>query len=378
MHTEKEGIIISHKNLVVRLTKQADDKIISMLSGTVLGTKGGLRHQLTGIGDTIKAYGDNIRFVSLYMGKRLAGTVGFCYRKIRTAEKTWHSTYLRYLAFMPLFQSALTVRKDNSEQAGKRKQADWKEKIFSFFRHPYTLDFPGYGGNNKHIVYAYVETKNERSKKLIRQVGFENIRSFITVPFSRFNPVASDRVSKLTDKDKDRMRKLLDTFYKDHSFYTNEFTFYGENYYVYREGDDIIAGLSAIPDTLRIVEIPGLKGWLFMNAAHRLPFLNRIFHPQEMRFLILGSIFFREGREKELEQLIESVCAIRGYNTALTWFDDKSEMYSKIVAGTNLGMINKLLNLAPALVYANFINLSDEEKKEFYDRPVFISGFDFM
>ncbi|MCK7531805.1 MAG: hypothetical protein MZV63_12665 [Marinilabiliales bacterium] len=41
-------------------------------------------------------------------------------------------------------------------------------------------------------MYAYIESKNERSKNLINQAGYEYIRSFLTVAFSRFSP-RSDR-----------------------------------------------------------------------------------------------------------------------------------------------------------------------------------------
>lgn len=42
-----------------------------------------------------------------------------------------------------------------------------------------------------------------------------------------------------------------------------------------------------------------------------------------------------------------------------------------------MGAINRILNAKPGLVYARFVNMTDQEKECFYDAPAYISGFDF-
>ncbi|HKL67715.1 MAG TPA: hypothetical protein VJ877_07465 [Bacteroidales bacterium] len=370
---KKVKSIISYRNLDVRVTGKPDRDILNLLDNTVLGSAGGLRHQLTNIDKRIKAYGNNIRFVSLYLKDRLAGTVGLCYRTSLSAAKEHHSSYIRYLSFMPMFRTALKRK----EPATKTSKQSWKEEVFAFFRKPHLLGFPGYKEGDKHVVYAYIESHNERSRNLIEQVGLENIRSFITVPFSRFNPGESERVSKLPIKDRDRMKNILEGFYVSHSFFTSEFSFYDDKYYIIKEGEDIVAGLAAIPNAFRIVDIPGFKGWLFMNILHRLPLLRKLFNPREIRFLAIESIYCKEGREKELEEIIESACALEGYNLAITWLDDKSGLYHRIIKKTSRGIVEKMLDPTPAQLYAGFVNYTDEERKAFKDRPAFIPGFDF-
>lgn len=372
MH-KKGKSIIRYRNLDVRVTGSPDRDILKLLDNTVLGSAGGLRHQLTNTGKRIKAYGKNIRFVSLYLKDRLAGTVGLCYRTSLSASKEHHSSYIRYLSFMPMFRTALKRK----EPAAKTSKQSWKQEVFAFFRKPHLLGFPGYKEGDKHIVYAYVESHNERSRNLIEQVGLENIRSFITVPFSRFYPRESLRVSKLPVTDRDRMKNILEGFYASHSFFTSEFSFYDDKYYIIKEGDEIVAGLSAIPNAFRIVDMPGLKGWLFMNVLHRLPFLRLLFNPREVRFLAIESIYCKEGKEKELEEIIETACAREGYNLAITWLDDKSALYHRIKEKTSSGIVEKMLDPTPAQLYAGFVNYTDEEKKEFRNRPAFIPGFDF-
>ncbi|MEA1887044.1 MAG: hypothetical protein U9N72_07535 [Bacteroidota bacterium] len=369
--------IISYKDLDVKLTRQADENILALLNRTVLGTKGGMRHQLLRVKEKISAYRNNIRFVSLYKRDRLTGTVGFCYRKIMTAGKYFHSSYLRYFAFMPLFQAALNSKGSTGRSRLPGNEETWKERVLAFFRKPQMLDFPGYEKGEKHVVYAYVESKNERSKNIIQQVGFEHIRTFLTVAFSRFNPRKSDEVIKLQANEVEKMKALLEKFYAGHSFYSDEFSFYNDKFYVIKEGDEIIAGLSVVPSSFRIVDIPGAWGWVLMKILPLTPYFKKVFQPEELLFLVFESIYFKEGREKSLESLMESVCAIEGYNLGLTWLDDRSELYEAVSTGIKLGALNRILDAKAAMVFANFINFSGEEKKAFFEQPAYISGFDF-
>ena len=43
------------------------------------------------------------------------------------------------------------------------------------------------------------------------------------------------------------MEKLLLDYYREYSFFTTEYSFYGDKYYVLKENEEIIAGVSAIP-----------------------------------------------------------------------------------------------------------------------------------
>ncbi|MFO7852438.1 MAG: hypothetical protein ACQERS_04140 [Bacteroidota bacterium] len=373
----KGKTIISYKDLDVKLTNRADEHILALLKRTVLGTRGGMRHQLMHIKEKISAYRDNIRFVSLYKKDRLTGTIGFCYRKIMTAGKYFHSSYLRYFAFMPLFQAALDSRGSSPGKRLAGKEERWKERVFAFIRKPQMLDYPGYEKGEKHVVYAYVESKNERSKNIIRQVGFEHIRTFSTVAFSRFNPSQSDEVVKLRASEVKKMKSLLEKFYAGHSFFSDEFSFYDNRFYVIKEDDEIVAGLSVIPSSFRIVDIPGAWGWMFMKILPFIPFFRKVFQPEELRFLVFESIFFKEGREKCLERLMESACAIEGYKLALLWLDDRSDLYEAVSTRIKLGALNKILDAQAAMVFASFINFSAEEKKPFFKQPAYISGFDF-
>jgi hypothetical protein len=226
-------------------------------------------------------------------------------------------------------------------------------------------------------MYAFLESNNERSKNLVQQAGYEYIRSFLTVAFSRFSPKSDRRVSKLRADEKPEMESLLLEYYREYSFFSTDYSFFGDKYYILKEGNKIIAGVSAIPSVYKVYDIPGVWGWVMMKVLPKTPYFRRLFRPGEFRYIVFDAIYCIKGREDLLGKLFESVCAAEGFHTGLTWLDDHSQLYDKMRTVVKMGALNRMLNAKPGLVYSRFVNLSDKEKECFYNAPAYISGFDF-
>jgi hypothetical protein len=285
---------------------------------------------------------------------------------------------LRYLAFHSVYQSDISWKRRNKEVVRPEKDDTFKQKTLEIFSKPHLLDLEQVNENDKHIMYAFIESMNERSKNLVNQVGYEYIRSFLTVAFSRFSPKPDSRVTKITSKEeKEKMRSLLLEYYRDHSLFSPDYAFYGDKYYVLKEGSEIIAGVNAIPSVYRIYDMPGIWGWIYMKVLPRAPYFKRLFLPEEFRHLVFDAIYCRKGKEDLLASLFESVCAVEGYYTGLTWLDDRSDLFDKLRSGVKMGALNRMLNAKPGLVYTRFLNFTEKEKEYFYDAPAYISGFDF-
>ncbi|MDZ7633152.1 MAG: hypothetical protein U5L72_01365 [Bacteroidales bacterium] len=75
--------------------------------------------------------------------------------------------------------------------------------------------FPGVEETGRSLLYAFVESRNERSKNLIQKAGYEYIRSFLTLAFSRFNPKPDIRVSVASMSEYPEISAELRSFYKD-------------------------------------------------------------------------------------------------------------------------------------------------------------------
>lgn len=372
-----DKVILNIKGLEVRVTDHANEGIIEILNHAVQGSEGGMRFALQNIASRISAYGDRIRFVSLYKQNKITGTVGACFRVTGQGALKYPSTYIRYLAFQSTYQSNINWRK--REKAIIRPESDlsFKQRTLEIFSKPHILELPDVFEEDRHIMYAFVESMNERSKNLVTQAGYEYIRSFLTVVFSRFSPKPNPRVTKLRENEKAMMREKLLEYYKDYSFFTPENAFYNDRYYVLREGDDIIAGVCAIPSAYKVFDVPGIWGWIVMKILPGTPYFRRLFRPGEFHYLVFDAIYCRKGKERLLAKLFESACAAEGFHTGLTWLDDRSYLFDRIRTGVKMGALNRILNAKPGLVYTKFINMSSEEKDKFFDAPAYISGFDF-
>jgi len=372
-----EKSVFNYKGLEVRVSDYANEGILDILNHAVQGSEGGLRFSLLNIAPRISAYKDQIRFVSLYKKNEIVGTVGSCFRISGQGNLRYPSSYLRYLAFQSTYQTGVRWRKRHKAIIKQEKDDNFKEKTLEIFSKPHLLDLDNVFEGDKHVMYAFLESMNERSKNLVSQAGYEYIRSFLTVVFSRFSPEPDPRVTLLSDDQKGKMESLLLEYYREYSFFSTDYSFFGDRYYVLKEGDEILAGVSAIPSVYKVYDIPGVWGWVMMNVLPKMPFFRRLFRPGEFRFLVFDAIYCKKGNEKILSDLFESVCAAEGYHTGLTWLDDRSLLYDKIRTVVKMGALNRMLNAKPGLVYTRFINISDKEKEAFYNAPAYISGFDF-
>ncbi len=372
-----EKSVFNYKGLEVRVSDYANEGIIDILKRAVQGSEGGLRFSLQDVENRIAAYSDQIRFVSLYKKNQITGTVGSCFRVSGQGKLRYPSSYLRYLAFQSTYQSDRTWRKRLKTKIKPEKDDSFKQKTLEIFSKPHLLDLTNVYEGDKHIMYAFVESMNERSKNLVHQAGYEYIRSFLTLAFSRFFPTTDKRVSKLDQADRPKMNELLLDYYREYSFFTTEYSFYGDKYYVLKNNGEIVAGVCAIPTSFRVYDVPGIWGWVMMKVLPGTPYLRRLFRPGEFRYLVLDAIYCREGKEELLGPLFESACAAEGFNTGLIWLDDRSQLFDRIRTRVRMGPLNRMLNAKPGLVYTKFINMTEEEKEYFYDSPAYISGFDF-
>lgn len=372
-----EKSVYKYKELEVRVADHANEEILNLLNHIVQGSKGGLRFSLQNISSRIEAYKERIRFVSLYRKNKIAGTVGSCFRITGQDNLRYPSSYLRYLAVQPAFQSDLNGKMHNRTDLQPEREDSFKQVTLEIFSKPHMLELQGVSEVDRHLMFAFIESMNERSKNLVQKAGYEYIRSFLTVAFSRFSPKTDNRVSKLKNAEKPNMEELLSDYYRNYSFFSTGYSFYGDRYYILKEENEIIAGVSAIPSVFKVYDIPGVWGWVIMNVLPRTPYFRRLFRPGEFRYIVFDAIYCKKGREKILANLFESVCAEEGYNTGLTWLDDRSLLFDSIRSDVKMGALNRMLNAKPGLVYVRFINFDEKDKEEFYEAPAYISGFDF-
>ncbi|MBM3419536.1 MAG: hypothetical protein FJY11_00200 [Bacteroidetes bacterium] len=373
----EERRVFGYKGLEVKTSGRAGDDITRLLSSAVMGGEGGMQYTIRDIPAILKGYGNRMRFISLWRNLSLAGVIGACARECRLTGTAVPATFLRFLSFRQLYQTENPRRKGRQKARQGSEGESFRQQALNMFSKPHMLGFEGVEKSDRHLLYAFVEARNERTKNIIQEAGYEYIRSFLTVAFSRFRPVASGSVSPATTDDRPVIRKLVRDFYRRYSFYFDDTAFARGTWYLLRENGRIVAGVNAIPTEFVIKNVPGVWGWIMMKILPFAPWFRRLFHPRLFRFVSLGWLFHIPGRADALNPLLESVCALSGCNTALTWADDRGPLYETLRCEVDLGTLDRMLNAKPGLVYTRFTGMSDSEKDAWYEAPVFLSGFDF-
>ena len=252
-----------------------------------------------------------------------------------------------------------------------------REKLIDVYRNPSLIEAPGSENDQRYVLYAFVESKNERSKNMVLQSGFDHLRSFITIGFSRFNPKPAEMVVRLQESEREEIKSILNNSYKGYSFFSLDNLFMDGQYYIIRDEGEIVAGMKAVHSEYRIVNVPGIGGWILRTILPFIPLFNRLVTKSSFRFLVFDTIYVKEGRETLLGPLFETALASEGFNSALIMLDQDGPVTAKIKNNVKLGAVGKLLNLRPNYVYGRFVNVPESEKASFFKSPVYMSGVDF-
>jgi hypothetical protein len=208
------------------------------------------------------------------------------------------------------------------------------------------------------------------------RVGYETVRILCNEYFSRVFPRVDPGVARITEDEKDLIRQQLAEFYKDFTFYTEDYLFYQNHYFVYRVDGNIVAGVQANPVEWEITEMPGVSGKIFKILMPYIPYVRRLFNPRKFSFVSLDAIFYTEGFAHLLIPLFESVLALQGVHTAITWHDKESPVLHTIRSLPRLGIFRKLTSVKPVDIRMRFNNLSDKEIEQFYKNPAYMLAFD--
>ena len=280
-----ERVIFSVRDLKVKVSSETNEEINALLSSTIVGSEGGMQYTMRNIGARIANYGQSIRFISVHLKTSLAAVIGTVYRQCSLRETHHHCTYLRFLSFRQQYQTEKFVAGQGRRKAENDREDSFRNQTLRIFGKPHLFDYADVDENSKHLLYCFVEGKNKRSQNLIKHAGFQYLRSFCTIPFSRFRPKSDPRVTVANSDDYSEVLAQLRDFYSSYSFYFDQFVFHADSYYVLRENGRIIAGLSAVPTEYVIRNVPGAGGWIMMNILPFAPFFKRLFNPGLFRFV---------------------------------------------------------------------------------------------
>jgi len=370
----KEKSISNYHDLHVVIKTQPDKSLISHLKKTILGTPGGLRYKHTAQELKLKYAGETY-FMLLYKMTRMLGSVGFCLRetfKVSVPEKAW---YIRYFAIHAPLRT--NKHKTKTEKSLKDRGAGiLKSVALPYFDNPDLLQDPTGRTTSRSIIYSYIDAGNPRSLEFSHQMGFERVRMLRTVIYTRFRPKKFSFVKRITEPEKSDVKRRLAEFYQEYTMFHDRYIFINDNYYVVYENGEMVAGLQANPETWQIVEMEGISGKLVTKILPLIPGMRKYLNPDNFNFLGVEGIWYNEGKEHYIADIIETVLSENNLHFALTWLDPGSMVLKDLENAGRKGKLSRAVNTGDGEIHIKFVSFSEDEKMEYYNKPAYLSAFD--
>ncbi|MFD2569481.1 GNAT family N-acetyltransferase [Spirosoma soli] len=332
------------------MKREADPAAVALLQRTVYGTRG-IRYQHTGQELKVTQLNDP-HFFHLYERETLVGLYCLDQRPLTMSDVAVRGFYGRYL----------TV--DNAH-AGKGYGRLLKQYAVTYVETHYPPPL---------LFYSYIEEKNTRSLRISEKEGFQSSRVLKTFVFRRYAPQADPRFSQLNPSEKENLLTRLTSFYQNFHLTTFARIGFQNNYFVLKEGDEIIAGVQANVVRWKFMNMPGAGGWVMMNLLPLVSATRRFFDPSNYTFAVLEGLYYKGEREESVYVLLESVLAHFGLYTALLQIDPQAP-YAALFSRPGMGRLSGYQKGVSTHVMIKPVGLTDAQIQS--NLPVYVSAFDF-
>jgi hypothetical protein len=368
-----EKKIGSFFSLDVEILSKPNEDVRNHLTEMILGTPGRLQYRFTEIDQKLSWLKD-CKFLILKKSGKIIGSICLIRRKspvLRDANPQW---YIRYFFIRaPL--------RPKSYKLGKKKRDTsvhlnliWNS-VSKYFEQPESLiDISDQ--TRKSLLYSYVQKSNIRAINNNNSVGLIPVKKSRTYFFSRIRPARNTCVRQFQENEKEHIINLLREFYRDYMLYTEQNLFFNGQYYVYVKDNEIVAGMQANPEAWQFLNKPGLLGFILIKVLPRIPVISRYWKPDNFRFTAIEGLFFKQGHEDIMVELMESVCAIHQTNFIFYWLDPSSKINNIITKPGVRGFLSRFLPSEEINICIKFINWKEEEVNDFIKKTAYISCFD--
>lgn len=353
--------MIERIHRLIKHETTAPNSVIELLSNTVIGTEGSLYQLLDTPTKVHQLHKPHFLFIE--RNEKAIGNVTICEREVQLNNSQQDTLYLRYFAFDQIFQGGKDKGNANSNFH------TYLKKLFE------TSNYNPVDAENKKSVYwAFIDPQNARSLNMNSLLGFETIGTFKTTAFSRVNPKSNSQVFKITQADKEEVRGLAAGFYSNFDFYSEVHLFDNDDYYVFKEDGQIVAGIQANPIHWKIKSLPGASGKFLMKAAPFIPRIRKLINPKSHKFLATEGLFWKKGHEDKVEALLEGVLSKTQRNSLLIWTDHNNAMLDKLEV--KWGFIQKSKKDNRINIVAKFNKYGACEIENIKESKKYLSGFD--
>lgn len=338
---------------IFKIRKEITPEILELLSQTTLGTNGAMYRHLDTPTRILEA--DNPLFLSMERNNKVIANVSFCQR-----GSAW---YIRYFAFHSFAQSSSIKGKSmkgNSFLKGELNQ--FFDEVFEGKHSEQPIE----------TMYAYIDPRNDRSKWMSENFGFEVVSKLITQSFSRLYPKRSTRLIKLDDWNK--IESFVQDNYGKHAYFFTSHAQKSPFYCLKDDKGEILATCRVTKVNWEIVRLPGKMGKILLKVIPYIPFLNKLIQPKCHTFLVPEIVTLKNNNPLLLEELFSAVLAEEKLHLMLWWLDQKDEIYQSVKGYVSWGLFHKLIGAHPVDV----VERRNPSSKSNTTSPVFVTAFDMV
>jgi hypothetical protein len=332
---------------------EPNDRILDLLSETVLGTNGSRYQHLDTAHHIYEA--DHPLFLTVEPNNRVWGNLTFCRR-----GEDW---YIRYFAFRSFLQAG------GSEKSSARSQSIIKQSLQQFFDDVFS-------GNNGHgsvqSMYAYIDPRNERSKWMSEHFGFHVIGSLATQSFSRLNPKKSERFIEVTDAD--LIAKICGEKRESHRYFNAAHISKPPFYGLISESGELLVLVKSTRVNWKIERLPGRFGGVLKSSLPFVPFIRRLINPNKFTFLVPDVLYVKDNSYEILNELFEALLEKESANVLLWWIDRIDPLYLSVQSKMNWGILHSVLGVQPVDVVQRTSKMENAKAV----KPQFVAAFDMV
>jgi hypothetical protein len=373
---EKSRTLLTYHDLTVEVESLPGQELIDHLHSTVLGQPGSFRYQHVDLVDRLTSPGENY-FLYLRKNGKMMGSVGFVGRHTTTGGLDHDSWMIRFFSIKAPMGSVPRKRKEHKDVRDESKRTTVLGRFIQpVMTNPSRLRGEEAGGQSPAIVYALIEQNNLRSMNFSTQMGLETVGEVTNFSFSRLRPKKSDRIAQLPGSEQETMLSLLHSFYKDYTLFFPNQLFRDNGYYVIRESGRIVAGLQVYPVTWRIIDFGNGPANRVVRLVTRIPWVKKRINPEDLKLLAFDGIYFEPGFEAALYELMEGVLERTGVFVAMLMMDLSSGLHGIFRERKKLGILHRILGSFKADLRVRFLDIPDETRQLFLDRPTYIATYD--
>jgi len=362
-------VIFERGSFQLGVTKKLDPVVLEMLRDMTVGSTGA-QYLHKDIDERMKQL-QNKYFMYLNQSDHIKATVTTALRVIEEDFGGANAYYIRYF----MFNEKLQASKEKRGRHGKPGLI--KSLLQKYFAESPAVHGLSFDEDVKlpSFYYAFFDAENYRSTELSQILGLSPVGEFDTFTFTRLHPQRSSKVERLEKVHYESMRAKLKDQYKSFSVYTDQFLFMKENYFVWRENGEIVAGVQANPCEWELKHMSGFTGVFMLHILPHTPGLKQYINPKKFKFITLDYIYVKPGHEEKLQRLFTTMLNEFNVTFSIFWQDVKSPLHS-LMEGMDMGLLSNFSKVPTGKIMMTLSGVSEKQKEAIIQKPVFTCGFD--